>query len=187
MNLGEHVRVTGGALRNWLIAQLQDSLAVGGLWLIGLYALKVPWAPLWALLAACLQFVPHLGPVLGLIGPVLATTLRWRDWEHPLYVLMLYAAIAVIDGFLLQPYIMKRVASVPMWASLLTPIVLGVLIPFWGVLLAPPLLAVAYAYKARQEKQNPASETKSRGVDGEREGPMVRSRARTLAEPPEQT
>ena len=68
-------------------------------------------------------------------------------------MLMLYAAIAVIDGFLLQPYIMKRVASVPMWASLLTPIVLGILIPFWGVLLAPPLLAVAYAYKARQEKQ----------------------------------
>ena len=147
MNLGDHVRVTGGALKNWMIAQMQDSLAVGVSWLIGLYALKVPWAPLWATLAACLQVVPHLGPVLGLIGPVLAATLRWGDWEHPLYVLMLYAGIAVVDGFLLQPYIMKRVAKVPMWASLLTPIVLGILIPFWGVLLVPPLLAVVYAYK----------------------------------------
>jgi predicted PurR-regulated permease PerM len=62
---------------------------------------------------------------------------------------MLYAGIAVVDGFLLlQPYIMKRVARVPMWASLLTPIVLGILIPFWGVLLAPPFLAIVYAYKA---------------------------------------
>jgi len=153
MNLGEHFRITGGALRNWLIAQFQDSVAVGLLWLIGLYVLKVPWAPLWALLAATLQVVPHLGPVLGLIGPVLAATIRWGDWEHPLYVLMLYAGIAVVDGFLLQPYIMKRVARVPMWASLLTPIVLGILIPFWGVLLAPPLLAVVYAYKACHEKQ----------------------------------
>jgi predicted PurR-regulated permease PerM len=155
MNLGEHFRITGGALKNWLIAQLQDSIAVGLLWLIGLYLLKVPWAPLWALLAATLQVIPHLGPVLGLIGPVLAATIRWADWEHPLYVLMLYAGIAVVDGFLLQPYIMKRVARVPMWASLLTPIVLGILIPFWGVLLAPPLLAVVYAYKAWHEKQNP--------------------------------
>ena len=65
MNLGEHFRITSGALKNWLIAQLQDSIAVGLLWLIGLYALKVPWAPLWALLAATLQVVPHLGPVLG--------------------------------------------------------------------------------------------------------------------------
>jgi len=153
MNVGEHFRITSGALKNWLIAQLQDSIAVGLLWLIGLYVLKVPWAPLWALLAATLQVVPHLGPVLGVIGPVLAATFRWGDWEHPLYVLMLYAGIAVVDGFLLQPYIMKRVAKVPIWASLLTPIVLGILIPFWGVLLAPPLLAVVYAYKAWHDKQ----------------------------------
>jgi predicted PurR-regulated permease PerM len=66
---------------------------------------------------------------------------------------MLYAVIVVVDGFLLQPYIMKRVARVPMWASILTPIVLGILIPFWGVLLAPPLLAVVYAYKAWRENQ----------------------------------
>jgi len=157
MNLGEHFRITGGALKNWVIAQMQDSLAVGVFWLIGLYALKVPWAPLWALLAACLQIVPHLGPVLGLIGPALAATLRWGDWEHPLYVLMLYAGIAVVDGFLLQPYLMKRTARVPIWASLLTLIVLGILIPFWGVLLAPPLLAVVYAYKAWHQQKPPAS------------------------------
>lgn len=149
MNLGEHVRVTGGALKNWLIAQVQDSIAVGILWLIGLFVLKVPWAPLWAGLAALLQFVPHLGPALGVVGPVLAATLHWTDWKHPLYVLMLYAGIVFLDGFLLQPYLMKRTAKVPMWASILMPIVVGILIPFWGVLLAPPLLAVVYAYKAR--------------------------------------
>lgn len=76
MNLGEHLRLTGGALKNWLIAQVQDSVAVGVLWLIGLYALKVPLSPLWAALAAMLQFVPHLGPVLGMVGPVLAATLH---------------------------------------------------------------------------------------------------------------
>ncbi|MGA8150985.1 MAG: AI-2E family transporter [Terriglobales bacterium] len=150
MDLGEHLHLTGGALKNWLIAQVQDSLAVGVLWLVGLYALKVPWAPLWAVLAAVLQFVPHLGPALGVIGPALAATLHWTDWKHPVYVLMLYAAIAVVDGFLLQPYLMKRTAKVPIWASILAPIVLGILIPFWGVLLAPPLLAVTYAYRARQ-------------------------------------
>lgn len=149
MDFGGHLRLTGGALKNWLIAQVQDSIAVGILWLVGLYALKVPWAPLWAVLAAILQFVPHLGPVLGMIGPVLSATVHWTDWEHPLYVLTLYAGIVVVDGFLLQPYLMKRTARVPMWASIFTPIVLGILIPFWGVLLAPPLLAVVYAYKAR--------------------------------------
>lgn len=149
MDVRGHFRVTGQALKNWLIAQLQDSVAVGLLWWVGLYLLKVPWAPLWAALAATLQVVPHLGPVLGVIGPTLAAAVRWEDWEHPLYVLMLYAGIVVVDGFLLQPYLMKRTAKVPMWVSILAPIVLGFLIPFWGVLLAPPLLAVVYAYRAR--------------------------------------
>ena len=149
MKLGEHIRVTGGALKNWFIAQCQDSLAVGTLWLVGLWIIGVPWPPVWAVLAAMLQFVPHLGPVLGVIGPVFAATIKYGDWEHPLYVLMLYAVIAVVDGFLLQPYLMKRTAKVPIWASILTPVVLGFLLPLWGVLLAPPLLAVVFAYRRR--------------------------------------
>jgi predicted PurR-regulated permease PerM len=146
----DHIRVAGSALGRWALAQLQDSLAVGLLWLLGLWIIRVPWAPLWALLAALLQIIPHFGPILGMLGPVLAAALRWHDWQHPLYVVILYAVIVVVDGFLLQPYIMRRVAKVPMWASILVPLVLGFVIPFWGFLLAPPLLAVIYAYKARQ-------------------------------------
>ena len=148
----DHVRITASALKHWAIAQLQDSIAVGFLWLIGLWLIRVPWAPLWAGLATLLQIIPHFGPILGLLGPVLAAALRWRDWEHPLYVLILYAVIVVIDGFLLQPYIMRRVTRVPMWASILVPIVLGFVIPFWGFLLAPPLLAIVYAYKTRKAR-----------------------------------
>jgi predicted PurR-regulated permease PerM len=152
MTLGEHARITGGALKNWAIAQLQDSIAVGLLWWIGLYLLKVPWAPFWAVLAAALQIVPHIGPILSLLGPVLAAGIRWGSLERSLYVLMLYAGIVIVDGFFLQPYIMKRTARVPIWASLLTPIVLGILMPFWGVLLSAPLLAVVYAYKEHQAR-----------------------------------
>ena len=122
---------------------------MAALWLAGLW---IHWGSMGTAvgtLAAILQIIPHLGPVLGLVGPVLAALLRWQDWEHPLYVLILYAVIVVVDGLVLQPYIMRRVARVPMWASILVPIALGFVIPFWGFLIAPPLLAVVYAYKAR--------------------------------------
>jgi len=152
MDFGEHARLTGGALKNWAIAQFQDSVAVALLWWIGLYLLKVPFAPLWALLAAVFQIVPHIGPILSVLGPVLAAAIHWKDLAHSLYVLILYATIVVVDGFLLQPYIMKRTVRVPIWASILTPIVLGMIIPFWGVLISAPLLAVVYAYKERQAK-----------------------------------
>jgi predicted PurR-regulated permease PerM len=150
MRIRDHLSLTGDALKNLAVAQAQDSLAVGLLWWVGLTLLHVPWAPLWAMLAAALQIVPHFGPILGLLGPVLSAAIHWADWEHPLYVLMLYAGIVMIDGFFLQPYLMKRTAKVPMWASIIAPIILGTLIPFWGFLLAPPLLGVIYAYRIRQ-------------------------------------
>jgi predicted PurR-regulated permease PerM len=151
MDFGDHVRTTGGALKNWAVAQLLDSLAIGLLWLIGLSLLHVPLAPLWAVLAAVFQIVPQFGPILGLLGPVLTATIKWMDWQHPLGVLGLYAVIAVLDGLVLQPYIMRRTVKVPIWVSILAPIVLGIIWPFWGVLVAPPLVAVVYAYRGRRK------------------------------------
>ena len=153
MQPGKHLRITGSALKSWLIAQSQDSAAVGLLWLCGLMILHVPWAPLWAVLAALLKFIPHFGPVLALIGPSIAAAVS-GGWQRLLYVLILYAGIALVDGFLLQPYIMKRTAKVPVWASIVTPIALGMVFSFWGVLLAAPLLAVIYAYRAHWKKGN---------------------------------
>ncbi len=147
MNLRQHLRITGGALHRWIVAQTYDALIVGALWYIGLSIIHVPLAPLWALLGAILQFVPNLGPVLALIGPVLSGAISGGGMRL-IYVLIVYAVIVVLDGLVLQPVLQKRMNRVPIWASLLTPIVLGILIPFWGVLIAAPLLAVVYAYKA---------------------------------------
>jgi len=157
MEFRSHLRTTGSALRNWFIATLQDAAAVGAMWLIGLLILRVPLAFVWAIVGGACQFIPNFGPLIAVIGPALSTLFASQSdaMMHLLYVFMLYAVIAVIDGLVLQPYLMKRSNKVPIWASILTPIVLGIVIPFWGVLLAPPLLAVIYAYKRRQLPQAP--------------------------------
>jgi predicted PurR-regulated permease PerM len=141
-----HARTTGAALKNWFIAQAYDALAVGALWLAGLYVLGVPLWWLWGLLAVGLQFVPWFGPILSLIGPAIAGSLA-GGWWMLLHVLFLYAVVAVVDGFVFQPYFLKRTARVPIWASILAPIVLGLVFNIWGVILAPPLLAVLYAFR----------------------------------------
>jgi predicted PurR-regulated permease PerM len=148
MDLLDHLKVTGTALKGWLIVQSTDALIVGLIWLIGLEIIRVPLAPLWAVLGGALQFVPHFGPMLALIAPAIVGGLS-GGWMRLIYVLILYAIIAVTDGLVLQPYLMKRTVKVPIWASILTPVVLGMLLPFWGVLLAPPLLAVVYTYHNR--------------------------------------
>jgi len=159
-NVGTHLKIAGGAVWGWLVAQFLDSLTVGALWFVGLLLVKMSWpvALLWAVVGALCQFIPHLGPVLGLVGPGLTAAAKvtsgWEHYEQLLYVLILYAAITILDGLVLQPYFMRRQTKVPMWASILTPIVLGFVVPLWGVLLAPPVLAIVYAYKARRAKNS---------------------------------
>jgi predicted PurR-regulated permease PerM len=149
MAFRDHARTTGSALKNWFIAQCYDSLAVALMWLVGLWIIHIPWAPLWAVLAGLLQFIPNFGVLLSLIGPALLGAFSSNHMRF-FYVLGLFAVIMVADGLFLQPYIMKRTSKVPFWIALFAPIALGIIIPFWGVLLAPPLLAVIYAF--RKEK-----------------------------------
>ncbi|MCI0350010.1 MAG: AI-2E family transporter [Acidobacteriales bacterium] len=153
MEVHPHVRTTASALKSWFIATLYDAAAVGSIWYVGLSIIGVPWAPLWALLGAAFQFIPGVGAAFALVGPALTVLIadQFDRFDRFLYVLMLYAVIALVDGLVLQPYLMKRSAKVPIWASILTPIVLGILIPFWGILLSPPLLAVIYTFRAQHK------------------------------------
>ncbi len=141
LDFKDHLRTTSTALKGWFIAQVYDCLAVGMLWLIGLLIIRVPGAPLWAVVGGLCQFIPNFGPMIAVIGPAIAGGFS-GGFKRLFFVFILYAVIAVTDGLFLQPYLMKRTVKVPIWASIITPIVLGVIIPFWGVLLAPPLLAI---------------------------------------------
>jgi predicted PurR-regulated permease PerM len=145
MELEGHLRLTGGALKRWLIAQSQSALFAALLWLLGLEILHVPWAPLWAVLAFFFHFVPHLGPVLALVGPAIAGGVS-GGWERLLYVLILYVVIVLMDALLVQPVLLKHHARVPIWATLLAPLWMAFFAGFWGVVVAAPLLAVLFAY-----------------------------------------
>lgn len=166
MQFQYHTDLTLGALRRWFIAQCYDALLVSGMWLAALLWLHVPWAMFWALVAGGLQWIPHFGPVMSLLGPAMALLFGGAGWEQWLGLLGAYAAIAAIDGLLLQPYLMRRQNRVPIWASILVPIGMGIVLPFWGVLLAPPLLAVIYAYRGAPAPRKPkVQEQKFSGQD----------------------
>lgn len=142
-----HARTAGTALFNWWKAVTIEALCVAVMWLVGLLLLQVPLAPVWALIGGVMTFIPTFGGVITVIFPVLMILFSGHDMYRLGLVLGLYALIVVIDQLLLQPMLLKRVSRVPIWATILVPIAMGIIIPFWGVLLGPPLLAVVYAFR----------------------------------------
>lgn len=141
------LKTAGTALVNWWRAATLDALIVAVLWLIGLELIRVPFAPLWAILGGLLQIIPTFGGMIALIFPVLAVAFSGHDeWRLGL-VLGLYGLIVILEGLVIGPYVLHRTTKVPWWAAFFGPIALGILIPFWGVLLAPPLLAIVFAFR----------------------------------------
>ena len=138
------------------------------MWLVGLWIIVIPWAPLWAILAGMLQFIPNFGVLLSLIGPALLGAFSENHMRF-FYVLGLFAVIMVADGLFLQPYMMKRTAKVPFWVALFAPI------PrhrhsILGSAIAPPLLAVIYAFRRKSEN------TPGSGSAADRRYPRLRLR-----------
>src|ERR1700679_936706 len=78
-----HLRTAGSALVNWWRAVTIEGLCVAVLWLIGLLLLKVPLAPLWALIAGLMTMVPNIGGVIALLGPAFAILVSHSD--QPMY------------------------------------------------------------------------------------------------------
>lgn len=146
-DIQRHARTAGGALFNWLKAVSLEALCVAVLWWVGLLLLHIPLALVWALIGGLMTFVPNFGGVITVIFPVLMVLFSGRDIYRLGFVLGLYAIIVVVDQLVLQPLLLKKVSRIPIWASIVVPIAMGIIIPFWGVLLGPPLLAIIYAFK----------------------------------------
>jgi predicted PurR-regulated permease PerM len=92
-----HARTAGKALFNWWRAATIEGMCVGVLWLIGLLLLRVPLAPVWALIAAVMTLIPNFGGMISLLGPAFTILVSEPSMYRLCMLLGMYAAIVVID------------------------------------------------------------------------------------------
>ncbi len=137
LSLSEDVSVSfGGYIRG----QLLIGLAVGALVAVGLLMLGIPNALAIGLLAAVLDIVPYLGPVISAIPAVL---LALPDgWVKVLLVVLVFLVANQLEGNFLSPYVLGRttdLSSAAVLLGILAGLTLGGLV---GALLAVPTLAL---------------------------------------------
>ncbi|HEV7609326.1 MAG TPA: AI-2E family transporter [Steroidobacteraceae bacterium] len=105
-----------------------------------LYALGMPNALLWGVLAGVLNFIPYLGPIAAIFVFACAALVTFPDLAHALAVPGVFILLHLIEGQIVQPLTVGRRCEVNA-----VVILLGVWFgyAFWGipgVLLATPVL-----------------------------------------------
>ena len=105
----------------------------------GLYFLGVPYALVWAALAAALRFIPYVGPVLGAGAPILVSLAALQGWTRPLWVVGLFVGLELVTNLVLETVLYAGAAGVSQVALLVS-------VAFWtwlwgplGLLMATPL------------------------------------------------
>lgn len=130
----------GHTLQWWLLGRALGMTIVGVVTTIGLHWLGVPFALGLGVLAGALDFVPFAGPVIAAIPGLLVAT--GGGSTQLVAVLLLYAGIQLLEGYVLTPLIEQRSVHLPPALTIAMQVLLGVLVGAVGVAVATPLTAV---------------------------------------------
>ena len=128
------------ALRGWLRAQFISMTVVGVLTGLGLWALGVPLAPILAVLAALLTFIPNLGPIMAAVPAIL---LGFADGlTTAMWIAGLYVVVQTVESYFITPRVQEEVVSLPPALTISAQLLFGLLFGIMGLALATPLAAV---------------------------------------------
>jgi len=129
----------GKRLSRLFLMQLALNAAFGLIIGIGLWAIGVPSAPLWGLLAMVLRFVPYIGAIVAAIFPLIVATAVDPGWSMMLMTAALFLVVEPLIGHVIEPMVYGH-------SSGLSPVAVVVSATFWtwlwgpiGLILATPL------------------------------------------------
>ena len=123
----------------WLIGRLIAMTFIGVVTGVGLALLGVPLAFILGVLAALLSFIPNLGPILSAIPAILLGFVQAP--QTALWVAALYAAVQVVESYVLDPIIDRKTVYLPPAFTITAQLVMALFAGLLGVTLATPLAA----------------------------------------------
>lgn len=136
----------------WMQGQLLSSFLVMILVYFALLFMDIPHALLLAVLAGVFELVPLFGATLAAIPAVFVAYISGGT-TTALIVTGLYILIQQLEGSLIYPLAVKKIAGVPPIISILALVIGGTLAGFLGVLISVPVAAVMIEFISDLEER----------------------------------
>lgn len=114
----------------YLLTQSLVNSTYGTLLGVGLYAIGLPYAPFWGVLAAILRFIPYVGTFVAGACPFVLSLAVFDGWKRPLLTLGVFAAIEIVTSSLVEPWLYATRTGISSLAFLLSA-------AFWTLLWGP--------------------------------------------------
>jgi predicted PurR-regulated permease PerM len=90
-------------LSRYFFSQFIVNCGFGAVIWAGLFVIGVPSPGLWGILAGLLRFIPYVGTVVALLGPLALAAAVDPGWAMVAWVLLLFVFIEPIVGYVIEP------------------------------------------------------------------------------------
>lgn len=130
----------------WFGARLIACAFVGVASFIVFYIFDVEYALMLALLAAVLNFVPYIGPLITAIALLVFVMVSSGSWFVTLYVLLAAWAIQAVENNLLTPFLMKKMIDLPPVLVLISLLLGAKIFGFLGTIFIVPVAGIVYEF-----------------------------------------
>ena len=130
--------------------QVLVALCTGTLLTIAFFILGLNYALLLGVMAGLLGIIPYLGVMISLIPAVTIAAVQFGDWLHPILVVVIFAVVNLLEGFVISPKIIgDRVGMHPL--TIIIAVIVGTTLMggILGGVLAIPLTAALRAMMFR--------------------------------------
>jgi predicted PurR-regulated permease PerM len=141
-------------IHRYLLVQLLTSALVGGATWLALAALGLDHAAVWGVVAFVLNFVPYIGSLALSAGVTLVGFVQFGSVEMALAAGASAAAIHVVSGNLLTPWLTSRTNRLNAVTVFVGVLAFGWLWGLWGLLLGVPILTTVKAVCDRVDDLN---------------------------------
>lgn len=131
----------GQGLRGWVGGTVVAMFLTGSITALGLFLCGIQGWMLLGLLTFLGTFVPYVGAVSSSVPGLLVGLSQSPD--HFFLALGVYVGVHVIEGYVVQPLVMRRAVEANPALQLFFQAVMGALFGLLGLIVATPLLTVA--------------------------------------------
>lgn len=125
----------GGFIR----ARLLESVIVGLLVAIGLFLIDFKYALVLALVAALLNLIPYIGPVIGAIPAFVIAAANGADSTTFVAITLIYGGAQVVDVVLILPLLVAKIVNLHPVTVVLSVIIGSQVLGILGMLISIPL------------------------------------------------
>lgn len=138
----------------YLSGKTLDSIIIGGIAMIGLSILNIPYVILLGIFITLFNFVPYVGPFIGIV--LGATIALFANPNNTILVIIFLALLQQFDAWVLEPKILGNSLNLSMFWTIAAVTLGGSVLGALGIIIAIPSFAlIKELYLIKNTKEKP--------------------------------